>query len=115
MRILVCGGRDYRDRNAVFRALDALHRKRGISAIIQGGADGADYLAWQWADERCVRYETFNADWKTHRKAAGPIRNQQMIDEGKPDGVVAFPGGSGTADMIARAERAGLKVWRPRG
>jgi len=46
-------------------------------------------------------------------RRAGAIRNQEMIDEGKADGVVAFPGGKGTEDLVRRAEAAGLTVWRP--
>lgn len=113
MHIIVCGGRDYRDRRAVYNALDRLHAKRGIEFLIQGAADGADYLAWQWAEDRGVPCGSYPALWNEHGRAAGPIRNQQMIDEGKPDGVVAFPGGKGTADLIARARRAGLTVWEP--
>lgn len=113
MRVIVCGGRDYRDRKAVFDALDRLQRKRGISFLIVGGTSGADYLAWQWADKRGVPCGVYNAEWKEHGRAAGPIRNQRMLDEGEPDGVVAFPGGTGTADMIERARRAGLAVWEP--
>jgi len=45
--------------------------------------------------------------------SAGGDRNQQIIDDGKLDGVVAFPGGTGTADMIRRAKKAGLEVWKP--
>jgi len=115
MRVIVCGGRNYRDRAAVFAALDRLHAERGIDFLIQGVADGADYLAWQWADERGVPCGSYPAQWDEHGKRAGPIRNQEMIDEGKADGVVAFPGGKGTADLVQRAAAAGLKVWFPCG
>ena len=115
MRVLICGGRDYQDRRGVFAALDRLHAKRGIGCVIHGGAAGADFLAGAWADERGITTATFPADWSTHGLAAGPLRNQQMIDEGKPDGVIAFPGGAGTADMVERARRAGVTVWEPAG
>ncbi len=114
MRVLVCGGRDYRNVSAVRHALEVLHAKRGIVLVIEGGATGADTLAREWAQRRGVEVMTFAADWQAGRRA-GPIRNQRMIDEGKPDGVIAFPGGRGTADMIRRAEAAGLKVWRTGG
>lgn len=113
MRILVCGGRNYARPLQVYRALDLLHEKRGITCIIAGGARGADHDAGMWADMRKVPCEVYKADWEQHGKAAGPIRNQQMLDEGKPDAVVAFPGGTGTADMVRRAEVARLKVWKP--
>lgn len=112
MRVLVCGGRDYGDTERAFAVLDEL--RRGIShdamTIICGGANGADRLAWDWCISRRVPLDNYPAEWKKFGKSAGPIRNQKMIDEGKPDLVVAFPGGRGTADMIARAKSAGVEV-----
>lgn len=111
MRILVCGGRNYYDGHRVYEILNAIKRKHGIDVIIQGGATGADRFAGMWARaNRVVNWE-FKADW-SKGKRAGPERNQQMLDDGKPDAVVAFPGGRGTADMIERARSAGLPVWR---
>lgn len=121
MRVLVCGGRDYDDRQREFEVLSKLHLERGITAIIHGDATGADTFAVAWivnrhleaADlRRPFRCEAipFPADWKKHGKAAGPIRNQRMLDEGKPDLVLAFPGGKGTADMVNRARKAGVPV-----
>lgn len=107
-RVLVCGGRDYHDIKTVYRCLDGLVPKP--TTIIQGGSYGADACASEWAYTRAVLDRQFPADWKTHGRAAGPIRNQQMIDEGKPDLVVAFPGGTGTADMVRRAKAAGVRV-----
>jgi hypothetical protein len=52
----------------------------------------------------------YPADWAKHGRAASPIRNQQMLDEGRPNLVVAFPGGRGTADMVRRARSAGVEV-----
>lgn len=115
MRVLVCGGADYKNAEAVFRALDRLHQKRGITTIIQGAADGADRWAVEWAFERGVGCASFPARWDLHGRAAGMVRNKRMIKEGRPDGVVAFPGGKGTEGMIALAELAGLTVWRPEG
>lgn len=113
MRILVCGGRDWNDRDAVVRALASVDAKKGIDVVIHGGAEGADSFAEVWAAVNGKRVVTFKADWSAYGKAAGPMRNQKMIDEGKPDGVVAFPGGKGTADMVHRAKKAGLTVWEP--
>jgi hypothetical protein len=50
------------------------------------------------------------ADWFSHGKAAGPIRNQEMLAMEAPALVVAFPGGRGTADMVRRARKAGVDV-----
>ena len=111
MRVLVCGGRDFNDRELLARVLGDLHAASPISVVIEGGAHGADTLAFKWASEgnRCGTC-SYAADWRAHGRAAGPIRNAQMLDEGKPDLVVAFPGGKGTADMVARARRAGVRV-----
>jgi hypothetical protein len=109
MRILVCGSREYDDWGKVLWALEPFDAP-GHTTIIQGGAKGADFLARVWAKWKGVDWVEFPADWKKHGKAAGGIRNQQMLDEGKPDLVVAFPGGVGTADMVRRAKQAGVEV-----
>lgn len=111
MRVLVCGGRDYKDHKKLFDFLDDFHSKTPITVMIEGGANGADYLAATWADyKEGVAEKCFRADWNKHGKGAGSIRNQRMLDEGKPDVVIAFPGGNGTADMVKRARFAGVKV-----
>ena len=111
MRVLVCGGRDFTDVHMLDDALDFLHATRGpITDIIHGGSRGADMLAHEWANRNNIRMWPYLADWKTLGRSAGPIRNQRMIDDGRPDMVVAFPGGKGTADMIKRAEVAGIHV-----
>lgn len=111
MRFLVCGGRTYGDAAKVDRILSRIRAKRGISVIIQGGAAGADRLAARWGEARKIPVLTFKADWDRHSAAAGPIRNTRMLAEGKPDGVVAFEGATGTADMVRKARIAGVKVW----
>lgn len=112
MRIVVTGGRDFDNGAAVAMALSAVHRKHNIDLLIHGAARGADTLAANWARRAGIQVATFPADWRTHGKAAGFIRNQSMIDIGKPDACVAFDGGRGTADMVARCAKAGLPVWR---
>ena len=117
MKILVCGGRDYLDYLTVSKTLDGIIRELDYDTdsvtIIQGGAKGADFLAkvyaycFGWGGINCVEYP---ADWNRYKGGAGPIRNQQMLDEGNPDLVVAFKGGSGTADMVRRSKKAGIRV-----
>lgn len=70
-------------------------------------------MARCYAADHGISAEGFPADWRKYGKSAGPLRNQQMIDEGKPDLVVAFPGGTGTADMVRRAKAAGIRVIEP--
>lgn len=110
MRVLVCGGRDYADEDKVCQVLDDVNKRTPVWLLIHGGAKGADMLAARWAWTRDVAQDRYEADWKQHGKAAGPLRNQQMIDKGKPDLVIAFPGGRGTADMVRRAKTAGVPV-----
>ena len=112
-RVLVCGGRDYDDRERVFSILDVAHMANPIIELIHGDAPGADKLADEWARGK-VAIRAFPAPWETLGRRAGPIRNQKMLDEGKPHMVIAFPGGSGTADMVKRAEKAGVPVVRVR-
>jgi hypothetical protein len=78
--------------------------------IVSGCATGADSVAIDWAVVNWCHWLEFPAEWDKHGKKAGFIRNQKMLDEGKPDVVIAFPGGNGTKDMIRRAEAAGVKV-----
>ncbi len=111
-RVLVCGGRNYDNKAALFRALDELHGERHISLIIEGGATGADCLARQWAFLREIDNDTYYAEWKKHGRAAGPIRNARMIDEGRPEVCLCALGGTGTADMVRRAYQAGVEVIR---
>jgi hypothetical protein len=111
MRVLVCGGRDFADIDLLYRELDRIHAQTPIDCIIEGGAKGADYLAARWSARNDLpNHARYPADWAIHGRAAGPVRNQRMLDEGKPDLVVAFPGGKGTADMVRRARSAGVAV-----
>lgn len=114
MRILVCGGREFYHFGVLHLQMKALIKDRSLKketlVIIQGGAKGADFLAKAWADWCGLEWEEYPADWKAHGKAAGHIRNAQMLEEGKPDLVVALRGGVGTADMVRRAKKAGVEV-----
>jgi hypothetical protein len=113
MRLLVCGGRNYDDEIAIEAALETIHEKTPITVLIQGGARGVDKLAGKWADRNGIEALVFPADWYRYNNAAGPIRNRQMLDEGKPDLVLAMPGGAGTEDMMEQARARGLRVIRP--
>jgi hypothetical protein len=110
MRVLVCGGRDYEVEALLTKRLDKLHDVYHVSVLIEGDARGADQLAGKWAESRNITHLVFPADWKRYRAAAGPIRNKQKLEEGKPDLVVAFPGDKGTANMVQQALDAGVKV-----
>ena len=132
MRILVCGGRDYgaptddpelkelrkKQYHHVQTVLDQLlydpndeyHMPYKDACIIHGAAKGADTAAWDYTAVHWTDCIPFPADWDRYGKDAGPIRNKQMLDKGKPNLVVAFPGGKGTANMIKQAKEAGIPV-----
>jgi hypothetical protein len=132
MKLLVCGGRTYEDKDRLFDILDAMHLARPISMIIHGDAGkfydypdniavepgmlcgfwvGADKLAGQWAREHGVTEKFYKPEWSKYGKKAGPMRNQQMLDFEVPDFVVAFSGGRGTKDMVKRAREGGYRVY----
>lgn len=120
MKVLVCGGRDYNDYDRVRSVLDSVCDEFGLwdegtflpedITIIHGGARGADRLADEWAMANWVPIEEYKAEWDKYGKSAGHRRNQEMLDKAKPDLVIAFPGGRGTADMVRRAKEAGIEV-----
>lgn len=119
------GGRDYQDYDTVVRVLSGYF----ITELCHGGATGADSLADKYA-RKVLRITpvSYPAYWSGpcsakcppgHRKVgaggeycplAGHRRNQLMLDEFKPDLVLAFPGGTGTQDMCKRAAAAGVRV-----
>lgn len=126
MIVLVCGGRDYSDRQKVWFELSRLEHKVGkpFRGLIHGAASGADTHARDWQGSRIRAASMVNcglpkdlwcagypANWTAHGRAAGPIRNQHMLDQNPGvELVVAFPGGAGTADMVRRAKAKGIKV-----
>lgn len=109
---LICGGRNFTDNNLFGSAMrDFCNARGGVpSLVVHGAARGADTFAADWARRLAIDVVAVPADWEKHGKAAGVLRNQKMLDEHRPDFVVAFPGGRGTADMVARARRIGIDV-----
>lgn len=116
MRILVCGSRHFNDYNFMYRTIAAMFDPDDTLTLIHGDARGADRLAeavfLSGYFHSSPEYKRFPADWSKYGKAAGPIRNKQMLDEGKPDLVIAFlgPNSRGTQNMIDQARRAGVPV-----
>jgi hypothetical protein len=111
-RILICGGRDWTDPRPIVALLAPL---RGTdTVVIHGAARGADSIAAGIAKDLGLGVDPYPADWTRHGKAAGPIRNTQMLAEGQPTEVHAFHANiaqsKGTKDMVAKARRAGIPV-----
>lgn len=108
--VLVCGGRDFLDKDLLDEVLTYLISTHPVTTIIDGAASGADTLANAWARSRGLRERRLPALWKTEGKAAGPRRNRRMLEVARPDLVIAFPGGVGTSDMIHQSREAGLTI-----
>lgn len=99
MKVLVAGGRDFKDRKLLYDTLNNLNDSNTITEIINGDAKGADKLSTEWAISVGCLYTLFPADWEKNGNAAGPIRNTEMLEQSKPNLVVIFPGGKGTDHM----------------
>lgn len=116
-RMLVCGDRNWSNQHLLNMMLDQIaHEIGGVGVVIEGEATGADTMARKWADARKIPVLPYPAQWDVYGKAAGPIRNAQMLAEGKPTHVVAFHNdiekSRGTKDMVARARKSGLvDIW----
>lgn len=107
--VLVCGGRNFDHWPLVYNTLNRALKKYPDMRVMAGGAKGADSIADNWTKLQQIEFLRVPAKWKGDYKAAGPIRNKKML-EYKPDLVIAFPGGPGTAHMVKIAKEAGVKV-----
>jgi hypothetical protein len=110
MRVLVCGGRTLNHASLVNSVLDGIHRGQWISAIIHGGANGADAYADSWAARHGIESVEFKSSWKIHARSEVPQHNHRLLTDSRPDLVVAFPGGSKAEDMVKRAHEYGIQV-----
>lgn len=110
MKALICGDRDWDNYELIYQVIFTL-AENGVDTIIEGEAKGADKISRWCAEELELWVEPFPANWKRYSLGAGPIRNQQMLDE-KPDLVVGFHNdiyeSKGTLDMLNRSTNAGV-------
>jgi len=111
LRVLICGSRNWLDKRIIHRRMLSLPKR---TTIIEGGARGADTIARQIAEKLGYAVEEYPANWELYGKAAGVLRNQQMLDEGKPELVIAFhediENSRGTGDMVRRARKHRIMV-----
>lgn len=107
MRLLICGSRFWKNKQLIKTVLQEILYNSVIECIVEGEAKGADSMGRELAEELGIPVLKFPADWQHHGKAAGYIRNQQMIIEAKPDFILAFhndiTNSKGTKDMIKQA------------
>ncbi len=132
-RIVITGGRNYgfvpphtplieyvdaqeradRQRARFEQIMDAAVERLGLTEVAAGKCrTGADQLLERWAKRRKIPFTGFSANWQQLGNGAGPERNGRMLREFKPDNVLAFPGGAGTADCVRQAEALGIDVIR---
>lgn len=111
MRILVCGGRDYADRDCLCYVLNLTLGELGAFTVVQGDCRGADRMAGDWAIKHGMKVEVYPANWDVHGKAAGFIRNKEMVEVA--DRVIAFWDGQskGTAHTIELAQSRNIPVY----
>lgn len=109
LRLLVCGSRDWENKDLIKQEILELQKQYEIEVIIHGACRGADLMSGQVAKELGIPMQQYPANWSLHGKSAGPKRNQQMIDEGNPNFVLAFHDdideSKGTKDMVLRAQK----------
>lgn len=119
MRLLVCGSRDWTNRDYLFGVLDGIHASQEVSVVIEGEQRGADSMAREWAKGRGIKVLPFPAEWDKHRPVdpsrknpAGAIRNKAMLEHGRPELVVAFwqDNSPGTRNMVLIAALASVEV-----
>ena len=110
-RIAFSGGVDYQNVDRIWAALDKVHGKHLDMVLLHGGSRGAELIAAKWAEHRSVVQVVFKPDWNRHKQAAPFKRNDQML-EAQPIGVVAAPGSGVTDNLVDKARRQGIPVFR---
>lgn len=109
MRTIIAGSRHITDASQVWEAV--IKSGFQITTVISGNAKGVDRIGANLAKIHNIPVEYFDADWKTHGKAAGPIRNAKMADNAEALIAVWDGESRGTRHMIKDAEKKGLKVF----
>ncbi|TNV17339.1 DUF2493 domain-containing protein [Buttiauxella sp. B2] len=110
MRVLICAGRFYADSNNVTRILELCEQKQPIDVVIHGGHQSLGGIIEGWARDADAHVVRYPANWAMHGKYAEVRRNLFMLEDSRPDVILAFPGGEDTADCISLAHKAGIKV-----
>lgn len=111
MKVIIAGGRDFRDYTLLKEKCDTiLSSVKDDIMIVSGCADGADSLGEKYAAENDYIVAYFPANWNLYGRGAGMIRNREMAEYA--DALIAFHDGQskGTANMIKQAKEKGLKV-----
>ena len=113
-RVLICGGVSFSDEELFDKTLDEMIDKEN-TILVSGHAKGADSLAEKYAEKNGIEIKVFPPEWSKYQKAAGPIRNKQMLDfisEVDDNTVIAFWDGhsKGTKHTVETAKKMGIKT-----
>lgn len=105
MKVLICGDRAWMHSKVIMKVIEELKP----TVVIEGGCSGADSIARECAFALNIQVDEYKAHWNEYGRAAGPIRNKEMIEEGRPDLVVAFHNNikksAGTKNMLMQAKK----------
>ena len=110
MRLIIAGGRHLDDVALIRAALARAHAIRPITVLIHGGSGALGITAEDWAREMRLHVVRYPANWRELGKRAEAMRNAFMLEDSRPDMVLALPGGNDTADLVANAKRLSLPV-----
>lgn len=115
--VIVCGGRDYKPTGADTKILLTLLRYLCADLVMHGGALGVDSWAGDVAQRANFPIEVMTPDYGLYESRRAPlVRNTQMAQAARPDGVcIAFPGGTGTDHMVRMARQNSLRIIDLRG
>ena len=121
MKVIICGGRNYHLTMPDVAWLNQFHVDRGLTEVITGGARGADTDADLWAQHAAIARVVFPANREEVGEKAGPLRNMRMLryliwtvsETYEPRGIIAFPGGGWTADILRQARNLYVEVYEP--
>ena len=111
-KIAFTGGLEFNDHVAIWARLDMVLAKHPDMVLLHGGSPkGAERIAAAWADNRNITQIAFKPDWARHAKAAPFKRNDVML-ETLPKGLIVFPGTGIQENLVDKARKLGIPVWR---
>lgn len=111
MKTIIAGSRTFNDYNLLKSKLDYYRQNNTITQIVSGGAAGADTLGEKYSDENDIDLVIMRADWDTHGRAAGPIRNRKMAEYAEVLIAVWDGQSRGTKNMIEEMNKLKKPVF----
>jgi len=113
--VLITGDRNFPVTSSAIKTIVNQCKTLGLTIVHGDCPTGADNIASKLCDELKVPQKKYPAEWSKYGKGAGPIRNQQMIDNEKPVICYAFHDtialSKGTKDTINRVLKAKIVIF----